>query len=356
VPLALDRWQRHVIDDSRPARAIFIGGADLDGDNLADIVTGSVWYRNPGSPGGTWERRALGEPLRNMAAISDFDGDGDLDVLGTEGEGSNASSVFAWARNDGSGGLTILENLESAEGDFLQGVCVADLVPGGSMEVALSWHQAGHGIQLLSVPSDPSTEQWTWSRVSDTSFDEQLSCGDIDSDGDQDLLLGTVWLENNGGSFTARTLFDTAGSPDRNRLADIDGDGHLDAVVGYEAISTAGTLAWYEQPDTATSLWTEHVIADDVTGPMSVDVGDLDRDGDVDVVVGEHDLDSPDTARLFVFENLGAGASWGSHLVSTGDEHHDGAQLVDIDSDGDLDIISIGWGHDRVLLFENLAL
>jgi hypothetical protein len=42
--------------------------------------------------------------------------------------------------------------------------------------------------------------------------------------------------------------------------------------------------------------------------------------------------------------------------VSTGDEHHDGAVLVDIDGDGDLDIISIGWAHGRVLLYENKAI
>jgi len=44
------------------------------------------------------------------------------------------------------------------------------------------------------------------------------------------------------------------------------------------------------------------------------------------------------------------------HLVYTGDEHHEGAQVVDIDSDGDLDIISIGWTHSQVLLYENMAI
>lgn len=39
-----------------------------------------------------------------------------------------------------------------------------------------------------------------------------------------------------------------------------------------------------------------------------------------------------------------------------GDEHHDGAIVTDIDDDGDLDIISIGWSHGRVLLYENLLL
>ncbi len=90
---------------------------------------------------------------------------------------------------------------------------------------------------------------------------------------------------------------------------------------------------------------------------LSLDVVDMDRDGDLDVVVGEHNLAHPSRARLMIFENLdGKGLSWARHVVYTGDEHHDGAQAVDIDGDGDLDIISIGWGHPRVLLYENKAI
>ena len=37
-------------------------------------------------------------------------------------------------------------------------------------------------------------------------------------------------------------------------------------------------------------------------------------------------------------------------------EYGDGAHVVDIDKDGDQDIVSIGWSHNRVLLYENLAL
>ena len=58
---------------------------DIDGDGHRDLVAGGWWWKNPGSLEASWSRCALGEPLRNMAALYDFDSDGDLDVLGTEG-------------------------------------------------------------------------------------------------------------------------------------------------------------------------------------------------------------------------------------------------------------------------------
>jgi hypothetical protein len=43
------------------------------------------------------------------------------------------------------------------------------------------------------------------------------------------------------------------------------------------------------------------------------------------------------------------------HLIAKGDEHPVGAVVRDMDGDGDLDVISIGWSHGRVLLYENRA-
>lgn len=350
---ALDNWQRHVVDASKPWQAVFITSADMDGDGQQDIITGAWWYRNPGNPSGTWTRHTIGSPLNNMAAVYDFDGDSDMDVLGTKGQGSSANDAFVWARNDGSGSFTILDNVSNGEGDFLQGVAVERFQVGGNLEVALSWHQGGNGVQMLTVPPSPASDIWAWQLASPTSQDEALSKGDIDRDGDMDLLLGTKWLRNDGTSWSAFILNDTGGEPDRNRLVDINKDGRLDAVVGFEAISKSGKLAWYEQGSEATLTWAEHVITN-VIGPMSLDVADMDRDGDVDVVVGEHNMSDPSSAKLYVYENDdGQGGLWTEHMVYTGDEHHDGAQVVDIDGDGDLDIISIGWSHGRVLLYEN---
>jgi hypothetical protein len=353
----LGEWRRHVIDVERPWTSIFITSADIDGDSQVDIVTGGWWYQNPGTPGGVWGRYTIGAPLNNMAAVYDFDGDGDMDILGTTGEGSNPNSSFVWARNDGAGVFTILENIPAADGDFLQGV-VVERFHGRELGVALSWHAGGKGIPMLTVPTNPSQGEWDWNVISPSSQDEALSAGDIDRDGDVDLLLGTQWLRNDGpDGWEVLILHEDNGLPDRNQLADINGDGRLDAVVGYEAISIPGKLTWYEQGISPEATWTEHTIADPaIIGPMSLGVADMDGDGDLDVVAGEHNPDNPGSAGLYVFENLdGLGTEWDRHIVYMGDEHHDGAHLVDIDNDGDLDILSIGWTHKRVLLYENLA-
>jgi hypothetical protein len=352
---SLDSWERHIIDAEKPWRSVFITAADLDGDTDPDIITGGWWYKNPGSCRDSWERNTIGAPFNNLAAVGDFDGDGDVDILGTQGQGSGSNPDFAWARNEGSGEFTILDNVAAGDGDFLQGVAVGRFQRGGSLQIALSWHIAGKGIQMLTVPAHPSGETWHWRLISPTSQDEALSAGDIDRDGDIDLMLGTKWLRNDGETWSLFTVHDTSTDPDRNRLADINGDGRLDVIVGFEAVSTVGKLAWYQQPDSAISPWSEHVIAA-VVGPMSLDVRDMDGDGHADVVVGEHNLTDPSRAKLYVFENVdGQGLSWREHLVHEGDEHHDGAQVVDIDGDRDLDIISIGWSHNEVLLYENTA-
>ncbi len=51
----------------------------------------------------------------------------------------------------------------------------------------------------------------------------------------------------------------------------------------------------------------------------------------------------------------GVGGTWLKRQIDAGEEHHDGALTVDIDDDGDMDIISQGWMHLRTLIYENRA-
>jgi hypothetical protein len=354
--LGLNNWDRFVIEPGLPWNAIFVQPTFVDDDFLPDIVVGGWWYRNPGSAAGNWVRADLGLPLRNMAAVFDFDNDGDPDVLGTQGVGYQSNSDFVWAQNDGLGGFTIFENVASAIGTFVQGTTVARFQAGGPLEVVLAWDD-GTDTQMLTVPEDPTSDTWTWRVASDTSLGEEMDNGDIDRDGDLDILLGTQWLRNDDGVWTPFDLFPPTppGEPDRILLIDINLDGRLDALVGYGHDRPYGSLSWYEQPLVATDLWTEHVI-DNPIKPVSIDIADMDLDGDMDIVMGEHNLNYPAKSELQIYENVdGFGAGWRQHLIYTGDEHHVGTQLFDIERDGDLDIVSIGYTHKRMMIYENLS-
>ncbi len=193
---------------------------------------------------------------------------------------------------------------------------------------------------------------------------EDLAYGDIDGDGDGDLLLGTEWLELGGAAplphvlagegdlSTTRHAQGGIPASDRCSLADINGDGRLDAVVGFEG---ATDLLWYTASDDPRKAWTRHSIAKVPGEVYSMHTADMDGDGDIDVIVGEH---RAERNRLLIFENVDDGGRFVEHVADDGRgeiDHHDGSLPVDIDGDGDLDVLSIGWHTKTLWLFENLA-
>ncbi|MFC1889943.1 FG-GAP repeat domain-containing protein [Thermodesulfobacteriota bacterium] len=353
----IDQWERYLVDGSLPSMALFVMADDLDGDGRKDLVAGGWWWKNPGSLDGDWGAgRTIGSPLSSAAAVDDFDNDGDLDIFGSQGTGADNNNDLAWARNDGTGNFTVLTNIETGGwGDFLQGVLMADL--GAGEQIVMSWHNGGGGIQVVSIPENPSTTTWPTGILSPTNQGEDISADDIDRDGDQDLLLGTMWLRNDAGSWSSYTIgsVQSGAEPDRNDLADINGDGRLDAVVALEG---GEEVYWFEAPPDATGSWQRYLIGSVAGEGFSMDVADFDGDGDPDVVLGEHKGTAEN--RVIIFENVNGGSSWNTHVIDSGPvgdiDHHDGTQAVDLDGDGDLDLISIGYTNAKVWIFENKAI
>jgi hypothetical protein len=353
--LPLDLWRTHKVEDL-PERAMFITAADINLDGDKDIVLGGYWYENPGSADGRWHLHEVGRPLKNMAAVGDFDRDGDTDILGTRGVGSEANHDFVWAENENGDHFTIHDNINyTGEGDFLQGCII--IQADQQRLVILSWHSGESCTMALVMPEDPAVEQWETRLIFNFTLKEEVSAGDIDRDGDQDLLLGTCWLEKTGSGWTLNELGEVAtegSEPDRNNLADVDGDGRLDALVVLEL----GTDAyWFRPPADPRNPWQRNTIGVIDGQGFSMDMADFDLDMDPDMVVGEHR--GPQFNRVIILENEGRKEDWKMIEVDRRPndvmDNHDGTVAVDIDGDGDLDIISIGWYNPKLWIFENLA-
>ena len=142
--------------------------------------------------------------------VYDFDGDGFMDLLGTQGD--YESSALVWARNDGAGNFTVYSNLPVGDNTysepFLAGLAAGEFQQGGPFQIALNWNgseQTNDPMQILTPPVDPINGTWVLEDLSPDSLGEDLKAVDLDDDGDLDLFQSTNWLRNDlstGGGWT----------------------------------------------------------------------------------------------------------------------------------------------------------
>jgi len=115
-------------------------------------------------------------------------------------------------------------------------------------------------------------------------------------------------------------------------------------------VATSRDIIWWENDDGAGTTWVEHPVDEDFDAAETVYSADVDGDGDMDVLGAARDADD-----ITWWENVdGAGTSWVEHPV---DEDFDGARAVlsmDVDGDGDMDMLGAAQYGDKITWWENM--
>ncbi|MFK5982063.1 MAG: FG-GAP-like repeat-containing protein [Flavobacteriaceae bacterium] len=178
---------------------------------------------------------------------------------------------------------------------------------------------------------------------------------DIDSDGDIDVLTTSFnnvnrvyWLENLDGlgSFSAaKIISDNAIGAVAVHAADLDNDGDIDVL---SASVFDNKVAWYENLDGLGTFGVQQIITTSALSVSTVYAGDIDNDGDNDVVSASKTDDT-----VIWFENYGFGDFGAEQIISNTVNGVTSVYVIDIDNDGDMDVLSASYSN-KISWHENL--
>ncbi len=339
---------------------------DIDGDGANDLVSrGSgeealVLYE---VKNGSFEKRVLLTDLRfrgDRIAVNDIDGDGDLDLVTGLGRGEtdDAGIDAIWIENPLPSGNPMEQgtwkiHLIGAHEDYPKDMEAVDFDGDGLLDVVSRTHEQ------TVIYFQHEGDQWTQDVLLEHESHEGMGVGDLDMDGDPDIVLNGFWYETpddpRTGTYIRHDIDPLWFTPvegtwrDNNAavaVADLTADGLLDVLTchselpGYPlSLYTAASADAVKQ-----GLWQERKVAGIFDFCQTLDTGDIDNDGDLDILAakferdhGNDDFRNAPPYPIIVFYNEGEGLDWREQKLS--DEGMYAGVLGDVGDDGDLDIV-----------------
>ncbi len=380
----------------------------------AAIISVSILTATVSLASNDWKKHVVVEGSKgaiNSAVANDFDGDGQVDILASydghvvvlKGPDWKPYVVHAFSPEDSRNKprpACIHSCLLDVDGDGDLDFCGSNLT--------LFW---------LECPAKPfSGAPWVYRTIDDELLGTHcLITGDVNRDGKPDLIANSgrptktdfpnsiAWLETPSGKDGkwSRHIFadrDAPGGSHYMGLGDMNRDGRPDIACGAkggEKFPGGEWFAWWEQPAEPSKPWKKHLLAEGEVGatnilpvdlngdgymdfiatrghgagvlwfkgpgfrlieidpviekPHCLIVDDLDGDGDPDVAtVGSQ----PDGEAVW-YENDGQ-ATFKRHYIAAGQGSYD-LRAVDMDGDGDLDLLVAGHFNNNIVWFENPA-